>query len=72
MKIKKAKANNYYKSNKEKPQNVGESVMEIFLKMRKFIKEIILTLKIKIRQMQIERKKEHMKNFYYKRNSCII
>ena len=38
----------------------GKSIKEIFLKMKKLRKEIMLTLEIKICQMKIEKEKKNI------------
>ena len=50
----------------------GKSIKEIFLKMKKLRKEIMLTLEIKVCQMKIEKeKKEYMKKLIIHLINCV-
>lgn len=47
-----------------------KSIIEIVQKMKKFYKEVMVTIEIKICQIWIEKeKKEYMKNYYKKKLS---
>ena len=49
-----------------------KTIIEIFLKMEKSKKEMMLTIEIKIHQIRIEKeKKEYMRNDYYKRKNLL-
>ena len=43
---------------KEKLQEISREYIEIFLKMKKIKKEMMLTIEIKISKMKIERKQD--------------
>ena len=43
---------------KEKLQEISREYIEIFLKMKKIKKEMMLTIEIKISEMKIERKQD--------------
>ena len=60
MENKKVKAKNITKPIKTKYKKDSESIIDIFLKMRKLQKEIMRTLEIKICQMQIEKEKKNI------------
>ena len=60
MENKKVKAKNITKPIKTKYKKDSESIIDIFLKMRKLKKEIMRTLEIKICQMQIEKEKKNI------------
>ena len=59
-KMGKKRTKNYYQVNKEKLQKRSRSIIEIFLKIKKLKKEIMLSLKIKIYQPMIEKEKENI------------
>ena len=49
-----------------------KTIIEIFLKMEKSKKEMMLTIEIKIHQIRIEKeKKEYMRNDYHKRKNLL-
>ena len=64
---------NCYQAYKEKLQKRSPEYYRNLSKDEKLKKEIILTVKIKMFQTEIEKeKKEYMRNYYYKRKNSLI